>query len=421
MIGVKYVKKILLLVTDSFPFGFGEAPFILPELPHLQKEFDKLIIFSMNITEYKTNDISSDIFVYRRRTKYTLFNKIIYGVKSLFTSLLWEEISSIKQNYGLSLSRIKDAIKYMIISSSILKEILSLELINNKENKFLLYTYWYTEGTLAAIRLKKYYPQLKVITRTHGYDLYLERKRNSYQPFKKWMDKRIDRVYFVSLAGEKYYKEHYKCSEDKYFLSYLGVRSPVPCVQWKLSSHKVLLSCSSIIPIKRVELIIYGLSKINNIKIHWVHFGGGAEENSMKQLAKKLLGHKENITYDFRGTVQNSKVINYISKKSIDSFISTSFTEGLPVSMMEAASYKIPIIGTNVGGIGEIVIPSGGVLLPQNPTSQEVAEAIETVLSWDETTMLDKREQVYRTWKELFDADRNGQKFAKEISNLFDK
>ena len=177
MIGVKYVKKILLLVTDSFPFGFGEAPFILPELPHLQKEFDKLIIFSMNITEYKTNDISSDIFVYRRRTKYTLFNKIIYGVKSLFTSLLWEEISSIKQNYGLSLSRIKDAIKYMIISSSILKEILSLELINNKENKFLLYTYWYTEGTLAAIRLKKYYPQLKVITRTHGYDLYLERKR----------------------------------------------------------------------------------------------------------------------------------------------------------------------------------------------------------------------------------------------------
>lgn len=416
------MKKILLLVTGGFPFGPGEAPFILPELPYLQKAFDKLVIFSMNNKDPQTSIIPSDIVVCRRKTYYKSLSKVVYGIKSLFTPLFWKEVKAIKQYYGLSFSRIKDALRYTVISSIIMKEILSLQLMRDTQSQFLIYTYWYLEGTLAVLRLKEHYPEIKIITRTHGYDLYLERKENCYQPFKKWMDERIDRVYFVSAAGKEYYKTHYKSSEDKYFLRYLGVKNPLISSQWRLASQKKLFSCSSIISIKRVELIIYGLSQIKDIPIRWVHFGGGIEENTVRQLAEKLLGNKENITYDFRGTVPNSQVIEYLSKESVDAFISTSSTEGgVPVSMMEAASYKIPIIGTNVGGIGEIVIPSGGVLLPQNPTSQEVAEAIETVLSWDETTMLDKREQVYRTWKELFDADRNGQKFAKEISNLFDK
>ena len=58
-----------------------------------------------------------------------------------------------------------------------------------------------------------------------------------------------------------------------------------------------------------------------------------------------------------------------------DSFITTSSTEGLPVSIQEAMAAGIPIIGTNVGGIPEM-IDGNGVLLSANPSNKEVAEAI---------------------------------------------
>lgn len=38
-----------------------------------------------------------------------------------------------------------------------------------------------------------------------------------------------------------------------------------------------------------------------------------------------------------------------------DAYILPSYNEGLPISILEAMSYSLPIISTNVGGIPEIL------------------------------------------------------------------
>jgi len=47
-------------------------------------------------------------------------------------------------------------------------------------------------------------------------------------------------------------------------------------------------------------------------------------------------------------------------------FINTSSSEGIPVSMMEAQSFGIPILAMDVGGVREIVGPQTGRLLQQD-------------------------------------------------------
>jgi len=48
----------------------------------------------------------------------------------------------------------------------------------------------------------------------------------------------------------------------------------------------------------------------------------------------------------------HNDVLNYYASNPVDVFINTSSSEGLPVSIMEAMSFGIPVIATNVGGTG---------------------------------------------------------------------
>ena len=57
-----------------------------------------------------------------------------------------------------------------------------------------------------------------------------------------------------------------------------------------------------------------------------------------------------------------------------------SFTEGVPVTLMEALAHGLPVVATYVGGIPELVEPgSAGLLVPAGD-SEELANALERVL-----------------------------------------
>ena len=44
----------------------------------------------------------------------------------------------------------------------------------------------------------------------HGYDLYDEQIPSGYQPFKRVMDERLERVVFISQYGMDYYLKKYR-------------------------------------------------------------------------------------------------------------------------------------------------------------------------------------------------------------------
>jgi glycosyltransferase involved in cell wall biosynthesis len=264
---------------------------------------------------------------------------------------------------------------------------------------------------------------IKCVTRTHGFDLYEFRSTQHYQPYKSWMDKRIDKVFFISKHGYDYYLNTFaECDFKKYSLSYLGIFNNYSLNQKRqIQNRFVLLSCSYIVPVKRIHLIVKSLAEINDCSIHWIHIGDGVERDTIIFLAHDLLHDKKNISYEFKGFMTNDEVMQFYSEHYFDCFISTSESEGLPVSMMEAISFGIPIIATNVGGVSELVNKDTGILLDPNGDILAIKKAIVDFYNFSEDTKMAIRKAARRLWEAKFNAEVNYAGFSDDLLRISQK
>lgn len=83
---------------------------------------------------------------------------------------------------------------------------------------------------------------------------------------------------------------------------------------------------------------------------HKYYLIGNGDNTRLKAIAKKL-NIQENII--FMGSLSHDKVFEEIKK--MDLYIQPSLQEGLPRALIEAMSVGIPAIGSNVGGIPELL------------------------------------------------------------------
>ena len=117
------------------------------------------------------------------------------------------------------------------------------------------------------------------------------------------------------------------------------------------------------------------------------------------------------------GNLENTEVFNFYKDNQIDVFINTSSSEGIPVSIMEAQSFGVPVIATDVGGTKEIVNSKNGFFLSSNPSNDEIASAIiDAANNNDKWTQ--KRIHSYNSWKEKYNAEENYSIFAKKLVGL---
>lgn len=101
--------------------------------------------------------------------------------------------------------------------------------------------------------------------------------------------------------------------------------------------------------------------------------GSGPLENELKDLALNL-GISNHI--NFIGETDN---INLILEK-IEFLVLSSYTEGLPISVLESLAFAKPVVATDVGDISEVVInDKTGLLVPPN-NPEKLAEAIKSML-----------------------------------------
>ena len=190
-------------------------------------------------------------------------------------------------------------------------------------------------------------------------------------------------------------------------------------MECRLNNFKRVVSCSNIIPIKQLHIIVQALSQIETSNIEWIHFGDGPLMEELQEEISRLLFHKLNITFRFEGRVSNTKVIEYYSHNQVDCLLNVSLSEGIPVSMMEAMSFGIPVIGTNVGGVSEIIEhEKNGLLLSPTPSKEEVAAAIERFCSLSLDEVQTMRTNAYTTWNTKFNAQKNYKAFIEQICNL---
>jgi glycosyltransferase involved in cell wall biosynthesis len=282
----------------------------------------------------------------------------------------------------------------------------------HKLEKAIFYDYWLVDSTLALAELKRKRIIQYSIARVHGFDLYHERHYEKIVPYQEYRIRYLDTVFTISQHGFNYLTKQLPPIEAKKIkLSYLGTSVlPARTLPQKKEAGYTIVSCSSLISLKRVELIIETLM-FTTLTVRWVHFGDGPLKNSLEEKASSLPKH---VSAQFQGTISNDQVLEFYQSTYIDIFISLSESEGLPVSMMEAGSYGIPIFACGVNGVPEIVNEKTGVILKKEIEPRTVCKILET-------TLLNKkfnREEIRKFCQQKFNAKKNFNLFVSEVKQL---
>lgn len=404
--------KTIVLFTNSYPYSKkGEYTFIEPELKVLSKYFNIIIVplsKETNIPRQLVNNLNNV------SVEDVEFNKY----KEVF-NILKSNVLFIKELYQINNKKhLKDLI-IRYIKMKWIENFIKGKLERGEwSNEYIYYTYWFDFTTTALINLKDKF-NLKLITRTHRYDLYEER-RNGYIPFRKRDVKKINKIVTISMQGFNYLKSKYQI--DNVLNSYLGIEDYGIINSLNTSNTIKIVSCALMSPVKRIDLIMEYLSKISNdlvINIEWYHIGNGILENDLKLLTKKL-EHKL-FKINFIGYLDNKKIFEFYKNNSFDYFITLSASEGLPVSLMESCSVGLPIIATNVGGNSEIVYENkNGFLLSANPTYNEFKEKFIKAIEYKNDLKKFKKlkNNARNIYLEKFNAKVNYEKFVEIIKKL---
>ena len=282
------MKKNLLLITESFPFDEAELGFLETEFQELTECFQVTVLTSSK-KQTPVCTVPQDVAFYRfediRLDPLQLLGQVRHAeVRSEMHRLLpkvWRHAT---------LRQLLDAVAFSARADKIVKQMCK---IVEERNIQLIYTYWCTEATLAALRMKNKLPrQLKVVTRFHGYDLYNERRQSGRQPLRAYIAQNADRLFFACERARKYFLRCWPGEwEQRCRVAYLGSQ-PMPIKTQIHGERLIIASCSNMIPLKRIECIIQSLALLpDNVQAEWHHFGDGTSRQILEKLADVVRDH----------------------------------------------------------------------------------------------------------------------------------
>lgn len=277
----------------------------------------------------------------------------------------------------------------------------------------IIYSYRLNSGALTAINLKRIFGGEKCIGRAHGIDLYEYRDSEDYLPFRRCIMKNLNDIYTISLDGYEYLFNRYPNVYNKFHVARLGTID-YGIEAFSSNAELSIISCSRVEEIKRLDRVVQALSKIDNVDIKWMHIGGGSLLQEIRTLSESLL--PPNIRAQFVGNIENSEVYEIYRKNSFDIFVNVSYDEGLPVAIMEASSFGIPVIATDVGGTSEIVENGyNGWLIPRDYDDATLSNLFLYYYKMNEEEKLTLRKNARNKWKKEFNQESNYRKFVKMI------
>ena len=411
-------KRTLFLITSSFPIGEFET-FLESEFPFLQKAFDQIfIITNTPVTPDQRIPKEAAHVIYMPYLP-RWYEKLRYP-KYFFNSLIWSELKQLVVNEHRfpKLGMLSSMLGSLTTGNKLCRLIRNLlHEYQLNPNNTVAYSYWCNDMVTGLSLLKLYQPQIHCVTRAHGFDVYLERSTYNYLPLRRHIFNKLDSIYFASEHGKNYTVDKFG-NYPSFKVARLGVNDGDREYHTKPDTLLRIVSCSSLIPLKQVDIIIDSLALIEDFSIHWTHIGSGELHQVLEEKASALLSSKKNIEFKFAGRIANEQVINYYREGRFDFFINTSCTEGLPVSMMEAMAHGIPVIGPDVGGVSELVVHLyNGYLISDQVDVQEVKVSLEKAAQLDQIDYQVYSTNAYQTWKHKYQAAINYSQFTQSLTS----
>ena len=163
---------------------------------------------------------------------------------------------------------------------------------------------------------------------------------------------------------------------------------------------------------------IEAAKKLRDKGIHnfeWFFYGSGPLLNDLQRRVKDL--NLVNHCF-FPGNIDHQKLLDKYKNHEVDVVVSASISipdifEGIPVSLMEAMSFEIPVIATDSGGTKELVDNESGILVNQNE-SEALMNAIVLLRNNPEY-----RRKISKNGRTKIKAEFDTMRNARDLMSLF--
>jgi len=373
------------------------------ELPFLEEAFDEIVIISNDISSPQTWPVGSKVRVERRSYVMSPLEKIM-ALRGIFDPVVLSEFRSTRRSHpaapfkgtaALVLSSWAKARRFAAYASRIVAD--------RPGSTVCAYSYWANDMAVAVALARSSGIVHRAITRAHGWDIYNSRPEAGPLPFRDFIADNLDALLFVSEDGRASFDSVVKGGRAARAVVRIGTPPRADRPQGR-GDVFTIVSCSVLIPLKRVELLARAIVA-SAIPIRWIHVGDGPERAQLERICSTA---PANVRIELAGWLAGEEVIRTLRRLRPSALINVSSSEGIPVSMMEAMSLGIPVIGTAVGGVSEIITHGlNGHLLSKDPTPAEIASAIELFAEMSGGAFEELAAGAWRTWNERFRGDVN--------------
>lgn len=250
------------------------------------------------------------------------------------------------------------------------------EVIESEKLDLLHVHYAMPHATSAYLAKKIIGDRVKFITTLHGTDITLVGNHQSFYRITKFSIEQSDGLTCVSNYLKEMTQKIFKTDKEMEVIynfvdteKYKRTSKNRENMEFIDPDDKVITHISNFRPVKRIENIVKVFQKVSKeVKSKLLLIGDGPDICGIRDLVRKLnLGS----SVFFPGVQENIIPLLNIS----DVYMLPSKSEGFGLSALEALSCEVPVIGTNVGGLKEIIEDgkSGYLFDPEDVDSMSVA------------------------------------------------
>ena len=407
-------ESVLVLLTTDYPGQYGDYSFLKNEIDEVAATFDQVVLFSFRPVSGEPAQLPANVSYAGALTD----SPRALGLRAVIQpGILKRVLGSLRREIPgailsgvlrLSVGNIFTGVRFAV---HIEDELASRDI--SSEEEVCVYSFWGSHGAMGLPFLPGTF---RKVLRLHRFDLYED--GNPHLPLRASLFATADKVVPISEDGREYLIATYGSKildPKKVVVSRLGTKDRGEAFAKDDgggdSKDIRIVSCSSVAPVKRVETIIPALELLaRQAPVQWTHFGGGSLLSDLEAAAASATKDAPKLEIRTAGWVQNERVLDHLASGEADVFVNVSDSEGVPVSIMEALSFGIPVVATDAGGTREVVGRElgSGVLLPLQPSPEALADAILDVKRGRAGT------RARGVWEKMSNADQN----AKHIATL---
>ena len=395
-----------------------DSSFVRNDIERMASNFDTVFLFSVEIID-KKQVLPSNVRVIEAFIDWSDFRPLSIFLRNLLNVLR----VFLKEYFRLKM-RMPAKAALAVLISNVYKANSVVRALNSAKIDYTsatFYSFWFYDCIfLAWIKMKWRINQ--TVIRAHGGDLFEERgSLKGRVLFRDFQLRFMNGVFPVSETGTRYLRSRYPKYSRKINTVYLGSPFHNSVSPFSECVDFVLVSCATVRNIKRIHLIAEMLFHVD-FPLTWFHIGNENLEANDPTIPRYLAAKQRLLSHEFvryipMGELTSRQVFDFYEKNSIHLFISLSEAEGLPVSILEALSFGIPVLSTDVGGCSEIVTDQTGFLVHVDTEAAQIANVIrEFRLSTHNSPVF--RKGVRKFWEGRFNTDDNYRLFFSKLEAL---